>query len=541
MATADLTGHDEVAVDSSLFLRKATGLVRGWSSLDGYIYAFYACNIVLGILTLAYASFIPGGSLLWAVIITVGFVLLECVVYAALTSVIPRAGGDYVWQTRIFNSPIGFVLAATGWWFILWHWIPIYANLSVISFVDPVLRIVGANSAVTWLSGKNGIFVASVVVIAITTVYVGAGMRGYAKFQRWTFGIGMVGIAVAALILLFTSHASFVSTFNHQARNLYGHTGSAYAATMKAGAGNYGTAISGTLGDTLKLIPFLLFWLLWPNWGATLAGEVRGARDFKKNIWTMSAALLTSALIGLVFIAGISRSMGWHFFMASSSSYYAGTSPLGGDYMSPVAMAGWMVGSPVFQVVLLTAVFMLVLGWYGTVFLSSTRVIFAAAFDRVLPERAASVNPKTRVPNVALALMVVPSVVVSAMYAYWHGFATFTLDATAVIAMTYLGSTLAAMVMPWRLRRVYQASPLAKYKLGPVPMITVVAGIFATFLILNLIWWLKDSIYGVNNYKSLIYMGILYAMAAAIWIIAWAVRRSQGMGLEAVAREIPVE
>jgi amino acid transporter len=175
------------------------------------------------------------------------------------------------------------------------------------------------------------------------------------------------------------------------------------------------------------------------------------------------------------------------------------------------------------------------------VFLSSTRVIFAAAFDRVLPERAASVNPKTRVPNVALALMVVPSVVVSALYAYWHQFASFTLDATAVIAVTYLGSTLAAMVMPWRLKRVYEASPLARYKLGPVPLITVVSAVFAAFLILNLIWWLKDSIYGVNNSKSLIYMGILYAMAAVIWIIAWATRRAQGMGLEAVAREIPVE
>ena len=29
-------------------------------------------------------------------------------------------------------------------------------------------------------------------------------------------------------------------------------------------------------GETLLLIPFLCFWILWPNWGATLYGEVRG-------------------------------------------------------------------------------------------------------------------------------------------------------------------------------------------------------------------------------------------------------------------------
>ena len=31
-------------------------------------------------------------------------------------------------------------------------------------------------------------------------------------------------------------------------------------------------------------------------------------------------------------------------------------------------------------------------GWVGTVFLSSTRVVFMAAFDRVLPEAAAKVS-----------------------------------------------------------------------------------------------------------------------------------------------------
>ena len=33
---------------------------------------------------------------------------------------------------------------------------------------------------------------------------------------------------------------------------------------------------------TLTLVPFMLFFLLYPNWGATLYGEVRGAGDFRK-------------------------------------------------------------------------------------------------------------------------------------------------------------------------------------------------------------------------------------------------------------------
>lgn len=63
MATLD------VPADQSLFARKATGLVRGWSAYDGFIYAFFACNVILGLLTLTYAAFIPGGSLFWAILV----------------------------------------------------------------------------------------------------------------------------------------------------------------------------------------------------------------------------------------------------------------------------------------------------------------------------------------------------------------------------------------------------------------------------------------------------------------------------------------
>ena len=49
------------------------------------------------------------------------------------------------------------------------------------------------------------------------------------------------------------------------------------------------------------------------------------------------------------------------------------------------------------------------------------------------------------------------------------------------------------------------------------------------------------AVYGVNDWKSLVFMGCLYAGALLIWVIAAITRRRQGMPLEAVAKEIPVE
>jgi basic amino acid/polyamine antiporter, APA family len=534
MTTSDAPGSQ------TLFARKATGLVRGWSHFDGFLYAFLVGNTIIGLWVLSFAPFIEDVAVFWSILLCVAFVALEVIVYAAWVAVVPRAGGDYVWQTRVFGGPVGFVLAATGWWFILWHWVPIYANITVISFVDPVLRIFGADGTVTWLTGKDGIFVSALVVIVLASAYVGLGMRGYAKVQRWTFFIGMAGLIIAALFLLFSSKSGFTSAFNREAADLYGVTGNAYQQTLEAGGTDWASPYGGSLEGAIKFIPFLLFFLLWPNWGATLAGEVRGVSSFWQNVRTMGAALALSAGAVLVFIVLINKTMGWDFFMASSNAYWAGEAPIP-DYPAPVMFAAWLADSAVIQFLVITAAGMLVLSWYGSVFLSSSRMIFAAAFDRVLPEWTASVSARTHVPYVALALMAVPSVIVSALYAYWGDFATYTLDATLVIAVTFLGTALAGIVMPWRLRRAYEASPVAGLRIGPVPLISAAGTGFAIFLVVNLVLWLRDDVYAVNNSDSLIYMGVLYLLAVSIYVVATIYRRREGMGLQAVQREIPYE
>jgi len=575
--------------EQTLFVRKASGLVKGWSGGDGFRYSFFSVNLFLAIWSFAYATFIPGGSLFWAIVITVPFIVLEIVVYAALISAMPRAGGDYVWMTRIFNSPVGFVLAAAGWWFILWQWLPIYADMGVQTTVKPILRIVGADGGADWLGTNHGIFVAALVVIVISSVLVAVGMKAYAKFQKWAIWIGLIGVVVAGILLLVTSGASYKQKYNDAANKYYGDRGtldltkyetdaagvfkyddagalipmmgadgktpeqypSAYDATaaIGKGTGQPSSAFSGGLSwATWTLIPFMLFWMAWPNWGATLYGEVRGAKDFRKNIYQMLGGLMVPTVIALLFLALMTWRMGYQTFMGTMSAFWWGVSPFGGDYISPTAMISWIVPNQAFQIVLIAAISLLLFGWYGTVFLSSTRMIFAAAFDRILPESAAKVT-SGGVPVIALVLMIIPSIICSALYAYtpidpgtgvtW--FKLFTYDATLVILVMFLGTGLAFMVMPWRAKVIWDSTPIPKWKIGPIPVLSIIAAGFSAFLIFSLWLFLKDAVYGVNNGKSLIFMGALYALAIVIWVIAYFVRKRQGMALETVAKEIPVE
>ena len=123
------------------------------------------------------------------------------------------------------------------------------------------------------------------------------------------------------------------------------------------------------------------------------------------------------------------------------------------------------------------------LGWAGTLFLSSTRVIFAAAFDRILPEKVADVSERKHVPVWALILMLAPALVVSAFYAYTSAFKTWILDATLVIAVTFFGTAIAATVLPWAKKRLYESSPMARYKVAGIPLITVTGFLTAAFSI----------------------------------------------------------
>ncbi len=54
------------APEQTLFVRKASGLVKGWSTGDGFRYSFFSVNLFLAIWSFAYAIFIPGGSLFWS-------------------------------------------------------------------------------------------------------------------------------------------------------------------------------------------------------------------------------------------------------------------------------------------------------------------------------------------------------------------------------------------------------------------------------------------------------------------------------------------
>ena len=547
---------------TNLFVRKATGMVRSWSVFDAFIYALFSINLItLGLYSFSQMYYF-GGGLIPALIVSAVFIFFEVVVYAALIAVMPRSGGDYVWQSRILGGAVGFILAVTGWWFILWLWVPLYGDMFRHIVLVPLLGILGAKETALWFAGtQNGAFTSSLLTLVIVSIFITLGMKAYARIQKFSFYGGMLGLLIVIVLLLTGSPEAFKAGLDTNATTLFGAPAGVYDATVTLGT-NAGAALpltGGTIGLIFLTLPYLVFFNLWPNWGATLYGEVRGATDFKRNVSGMGWALGVTTLLGIVLLFAIGKTIGWNFYVQAGGAWwnyawgFTTDAPALPVWPYPALLASFLSSSRVLQFIVVALMSLWWFGWSGTVFLSSTRVIFAAAFDRLLPEKVAEVDDRTGTPIYALLLMVLPSIVVAYLFSYnIASFQSLTLCSTLVIAVTYLGTTIAAIILPYRKPDLYNASPIAKYKVLGIPLITVAGVIFGGFLIFLLYQWILDpnALYGIgysineNGYKngtSIIYMLANYALAAIIYYGFKARRKSEGIDLDKVQAEIPVE
>ena len=81
---------------------------------------------------------------------------------------------------------------------------------------------------------------------------------------------------------------------------------------------------------------------------------------------------------------------------------------------------------------------------------------------------------------------------------------------------------------PWRKPEIYRASPISKYEVAGIPLVTLAGVIFGGFLAFCIYKWFTDDAYGVNHSPSLRYMLVLYAIAPDLPLSALAILLTVG-------------
>ncbi len=528
--------------DDTLFVREATGLVREWSSYDAWVYAFLSVNIVtLGFYIWTFNAFIPAGSPILGTIIAVVALTFQNVIYATLVSSMPRVGGDYVWQSRLLGGFWGFLLSWPGWVFILWLWVPIYGSMLSWLVLGPLSALTGNVALANWWNSSMGLLTSSMIVVVFVFIYVSLGMQWYARIQKYLFYLGVVGFVMFLGGLVGTNPSAFQSAFNSQVGAWLPGQDITYQGIIGAASGaNFAPMWNLNFGAAYLLFPMLLFWIMWPVWGSTLFGEVREAGQFRKMFNVFEGALIAAGVLAIILWPLFDQAIGYEFYQSLNYSYFVGSgqtqwlsSP---TLLAAISLGGGTLG--IIEVLLMAGWFF---SWSGTVFLSSTRVIFATAFDRAIPEVFAEVKTRFNSPIYAILLMAIPSAILTVIYFFVPGFQTLTLDATFAIAITFFGSTIACMLLPWRRPELFANHPMSNYEIAGVPLVSIVSAVYAIILV-SVFWlWATKDVYGINNPKSAGFLVFLYALAAGIYFVMKWYRAQEGVNLEQIHSEIPTD
>src|ERR1700761_1458808 len=183
---ADIEAPPSAAAASTtpkLFVRQSSGLVRNVSVTNALFFNVAAfVGVGLTLYTIFYALPLvpmwkpgPFSAYGWAAIIAGLFCILLALIFASLTSVMPRSGGDYVFSSRILHPFLGW----------LESWTLVIASVLIIAFEVPLVlrnlqitaRIIGIgagghffNHANSWFTSGGSItglpgFIASLVVL----------------------------------------------------------------------------------------------------------------------------------------------------------------------------------------------------------------------------------------------------------------------------------------------------------------------------------------------------------------------------------------
>ena len=553
--TTNMSGKPtEVSTPAGLFLRRSSGLVRAFSIFDGFLYGVYANSIVVAA-ALTYAvcyAWNDANIPLGIVLVCLAFIP-TFTVYALLTSLMPRAGGDYVWVSRSLGGFWGYILVFTtllfGQWFYMASNVAPGATMVVAPFFISLGNIFDApvlTSFATWLTSKAGTWWFYVFYCSFGAIVLALGMKFYAKIQRWSFYIGMVGIATWVGMLLFSTSAGFQQAFNDfMANTLKWGNGQAYQQILQMAQTNGYQAVP--LSQThflpsLLIGPALAYTFMYIAWTGTLVGEIGGVNKFKNSFKMFMGGNIFSMIICAGFLWLLISRIGNEFFTSSNFLWMTGNTgdmpvaPYYGIFLMALSKNPFVW---LWIALGLSAWFWI---WPTNNMVMSTRVMFAMSYDRMLPGFVARVSRRWGAPVVAIGICYVGALIMGCLY-FFTGFSKLTLDMPLMTSIAFAASTLVGTLFPYlkSTKQIYANSPVSKYKVFGAPLITVMGALGMVYFGVMFYLYISDPRYGTNNPLSAMYIFGGIAISAVIYFVYRIYRRRQGVNTDLTYREIPTE
>jgi basic amino acid/polyamine antiporter, APA family len=548
------------AMKPEVFTRKASGLVRVMSPYSAFVYNILTMGLIFPWTYLWAPGSLPGGQLVWGIILAMLFELPIAFVYVWLSTSLPRSGGDYVFQSRVFGGGVAFTVVMSG--FVIWilQWVALSGWLVSYLGFAPLFLGLGAtmgnatfSSWGVWFTSSTGIVVVSILNALISLILLVSGFKNYVRFQHVMWW-GTLLCFVTVFIVLFTTPASeFISRLN------------AFAVASGGSPNFYQTALDATtkagidlnppfsLLATLLIAPIAWTSLQWATYSAQQNGEIKDARSFRSQTFIMVGSLIATGLLLALLAVGIERVAGSQFLYVAGAGYWSGITEanIAGFNLWPPILAVALTASPL--VVLIIGLGYLLNGFQivCNCYIGMTRVLVAMSLDRLLPEWFSKVDERLHTPVNAHLAYFLASIPVILAYNLVGGWVGLTLGVTFGCGYVFVVTCIAGALLPFRAKALYEASPGAKYKLGNMPLITVLGalgGVLGTFMVLAFLFAPQLGVLGnwdftnfpANLWAQIIAIGII--VLSWLWyVIAKNNQKSKGIDVDFAFKEIPPE
>jgi basic amino acid/polyamine antiporter, APA family len=521
-----------------MYVRRSSGLVREISGGNALIGSLVCFNFAIAAITLVSLPWLfPGTNLAVGVLLSLIPATVLGGVYVLFGIAMPRSGGDYVFISRTLHPSIGLAanMSATAWNLII---LGVYANwVSTIGLSGMFASIGIATGSSRWtdwaakLSSTGWAFAVGTIVILIITIAL-LNMRTALRLQKIFFYVGMVGIAVTLVVLATTSHATFVTNFN-KITSYNGFMHSAAKAGFAHPAGGWTDVKETVLGTA-----FLCLSTLFVMYAVYTGGEVRNVRR------SIPFSIFGTVIIGgaVFFVMAVVAVHTW------GSDFLASAWTLNGSAAYPFATAPYFNflasianSNPILVVVMNLAFVCIPMASMIFTAIAATRCLFAWSFDRLLPEKVASVNDRLHSPVTATLITAV--VAEAALYFYtYHGDIAFLGGATMGWISAFATTCLAAIVFPWRHRAVFDGAPepVRRRVLG-IPLIALCGAAAFAMLAVMIYTFLTNDIFGANTNTALEFFLGFWVLGFVMFWVARQIRISQGVPFDVAMAELPPE
>jgi len=552
-----MSTHEGVAQRSSpakgVFARDSTGLVREVSPFLAGIFNFSNAPVGLVVVFSSIVGFgyFAGGNILLGILIALVGSVPVLLNYAFLSSAMPRSGGDYVYVSRLVHPAVGFGanFGLTIFQIIGAGAVSVFFSLTgVVPAFATIANITGSawfNSAATWASSATGSFIIAAGVLTVVALLLARGTAIALRVNSIVWGIGLFSLLIMIGVLATTSHQTFVASFNSFAMSTT-HAANPYNA-MIAVAYRAGFTMPGGFTALWGLIAVGMFGAGWFFWSTYIGGEIKGARQLQSTIRVMLSGQLVNGVLYLVAVFLILRVFGSTFISAitwllfndpSKVPFFTGEGAQIVFFSALATNIKWLA--------VLFVITFIAWGWplLVTYSLQIQRCAFAWSFDQLMPARLCEVNPRTHTPLVLISVAWVLSICAAALASYTGLIVTIyasTFIGTALYSM--LVSSLAAVRFPYKGKDTYALSPVARLKVGRIPLI-VLTGLWG--MAFTVFWGLAYLVLAPFGMQAdggalMIFTFGISVVGVAIYYVARAVRTRQGVPMDLVYAEIPPE